>query len=304
MNTLISLLSAEKIPFAQHCPISKYSTFRIGGTARLAVFPTGSDQLIKLLVYFSGTGEKYAVVGKGSNLLFPDGELEGTVIFTNRLDKIECEGEDLRVMAGASLTAVAVRAAMASLGGAEFAAGIPGTVGGAVLMNAGAFGGCMEQIVTYVDCWSFKTNRVERYLAGEHGFSYRSSRYEASADLVILEVGLKLQKRQRDVIEGLMADYRRRRLASQPLEYPNCGSVFKNPEGHSAGKLIEDCGLKGMQVGGARVSEKHANFIVNTGGATAEDVRVLITQIRQRVYERTGITLVCELRGLGFSLND
>ena len=168
-------------------------------------------------------------------------------------------------------------------------------------MNAGAFGGCMEQIVTYVDCRNAKTGRMERYNRGEHGFSYRSSRYQ-SHDMVILEVGLRLFARQREAIDALMADYRRRRLASQPLEYPNGGSVFKNPQGYSAGKLIEDCGLKGVHVGGAWVSEKHANFIINRGGATAEDVIELIGLIRQRVLDDTSILLDCELRGLDISL--
>ena len=298
MNRLINLLSAENIPFAEHCPISKYSTFRVGGTARLAVFPQRREQMEKLLFVLAETEQPYAVVGKGSNLLFPDGEFDGVMLFTTQMSDIRCVGRELQVMAGASLGAVAIRAASMSLGGAEFAAGIPGTVGGGVLMNAGAYGGCMEQIVTYVDCWNRKTGVVERFGEGEHGFSYRASHYANANDLVILEVGLRLFERDRGAVEGLMADYRRRRLASQPLEYPNGGSVFKNPEGYAAGKLIEDCGLKGEHVGGAWVSEKHANFIVNKGGATAEDVRTLIRLIRQRVLEQTGITLICELRDL------
>lgn len=300
MDRLIELLMAERIPFAEHCPIAKYSTLRIGGTAELAVFPTCAEHMKKLLGHLSETGRRYAVVGKGSNLLFPDGEYDGTLIFTNRMDGVECYGEEMRALAGAPLAAVAIRAAMQSLGGAEFAAGIPGTVGGAVLMNAGAFGGSMEQIVTWVDCWNVTSGRLERYERGEHGFAYRTSRYAKSEELVILEVGIKLQKQDRKIIDGLMADYRKRRMASQPLEYPNCGSVFKNPEGDSAGRLIELCGLKGVCIGGAQVSEKHANFIVNKGNATAQDMLELIGLIRRRVLENTGVSLTCELRGLGF----
>ena len=300
MNRLIDMLIAEKIPFAEHCPIAKYSTFRIGGTARIAVFPERAEQMTKALRCLAETGAKYAIVGKGSNLLFPDGEYKGAVVFTTGMDAIRWDGEEAVASAGAPLAAIAIRAAMMSLGGAEFAAGIPGTVGGAVLMNAGAYGGCMEQIVTWVECWNKATGRVERYERGEHGFSYRSSRYAKSADLVILEVGIRLKKQDRKIIDGLMADYRKRRVASQPLEYPNCGSVFQNPNGDYAGRLVEECELKGMQIGGAQVSEKHANFIVNRGGATAQDVIDLIDLVRQRVRERTGITLVCELRGLDF----
>lgn len=302
MKQLSDLLIAEKISFAEHCPIAKYSTFRIGGTAEVAVFPKSLEQMKTLLEFLAETEQKYTIVGKGSNILFPDGEYEGVLIFTTRMDGIQWEGEELRAMAGAPLAAIAIRASLLSLGGAEFAAGIPGTVGGAVLMNAGAYGGSMEQIVTWVDCWNKATKRMERYEAGEHAFSYRTSRYAKSDDLVILEVGVRLKKQERKIIEDLMADYRRRRMTSQPLEYPNCGSVFKNPDGHAAGRLIEDCGLKGAQIGGAQVSEKHANFIVNRGSATAQDVTDLIKFVRRQVRDRTGISLVCELRGLGFSI--
>ena len=302
MKQLSARLTAEKIPFAEHCPIAKYSTFRIGGTAEIAVFPRSLEQMKTLLAYLAERGLEYAIIGKGSNLLFPDGEYRGVLIFTTRMDEIQWEGEELRALSGAPLAAVSIRASLLSLGGAEFAAGIPGTVGGAVLMNAGAYGGSMEQIVTWVECWNRATGRVERYEIGEHAFSYRSSRYAKSDDLVILEVGIRLKKQDRRIIDGLMADYRQRRMASQPLEYPNCGSVFKNPEGHAAGRLIEACGLKGEQIGGAQVSEKHANFIVNRGSATAQDVMELVELVRQQVCERTGVTLTCELRGLGFSI--
>ena len=302
MNEILQTLSMEKIPFMEHCPIGRYSTFRIGGTARVAVFPKDLTQMKTALAVSEDAGVNYAVVGKGSNLLFPDGEYGGVLIFTTELNEINGEGEDLYAEAGASLAAVAIRARNRSLGGAEFAAGIPGTVGGAVLMNAGAFGGCMEQIVTYVDCYNTKTKETQRFEAGTHQFGYRTSRYAGSPHLIVLGTGLHLQRRELAVIDGLMEDYRTRRRASQPTGFPNGGSVFKNPNGYSAGRLIEDCGLKGFCIGGARVSEKHANFIVNQGGATAKDVTKLIDLIRQRVAEQTGILLICELRGLGFSL--
>ncbi len=302
MNEILKTLSMGNIPFTEHCPIGRYSTFRIGGTARLAVFPKDLMQMKTALAASEDAGLNYAVVGKGSNLLFPDGEYGGVLIFTTELNGISGDGEDVDAMAGTPLAAVAIRARNFSLGGAEFAAGIPGTVGGAVLMNAGAFGGCMEQIVTYVDCYDTKTKETKRFEAGTHEFGYRTSRYARSPHLIILGAGLHLQRREQTVIDGLMEDYRTRRRASQPTGSPNGGSVFKNPNGYSAGRLIEDCGLKGFCIGGARVSEKHANFIVNQGGATAKDVVELIDVIRQRVLTQTGILLTCELRGLGFSL--
>ena len=302
MNEILQTLSMWKIPFSEHCPIGRYSTFRIGRTARLAVFPKDLTQMKMTLAASEDAGVHYAVVGRGSNLLFPDGEYEGVLIFTTELNEINGEGEALYAMAGAPLTAVAIRARNCSLGGAEFAAGIPGSVGGAVLMNAGAFGGSMEQIVTYVDCYNTKTRSTQRFEAETHQFGYRTSRYAGSPHLILLGAGMRLQRRELEVIDGLMDDYLARRRVSQPTGFPNGGSVFKNPNGYSAGQLIEECGLKGFCIGGARVSEKHANFIINQGGATAKDVIELIDLIRQRVLEQTGIVLACELRGLGFTL--
>lgn len=302
MNELINMLLSERISYAEHCPIAKYSTYRIGRTARLAVFPKSREQMIKTLSAIRKQNLTYAVVGKGSNLLFPDGEYDGVIVFTTGMQGIECADDRMDVLAGTSLAAVSLRAGSLSLSGAEFAAGIPGTVGGAVLMNAGAYGGSMEQIVTYVECLNTETGVVERYGHGEHGFGYRTSRYACEENSVILQVGVQLHRGDSKAISELMSDYRRRRIATQPLEYPNCGSVFKNPEGYSAGKLIEACGLKGANIGGAYVSEKHANFIVNKGEATAQDVKELIAFVRQTVEKRTGISLMCELRGLGFGL--
>ena len=165
-------------------------------------------------------------------------------------------------------------------------------------MNAGAFGGSMEQIVTRVDCWNVRKARLERREVGEHGFGYRTSVYASSPDLIIVGVGFRLQKGDQKEIDRRVEDYRRRRADSQPKGYPNCGCVFRNPEGASAGKLIEDCGLKGALVGGAMISDKHANFIVNVKGATARDVKALIALAKSRVEAQNGIQLQCELRQL------
>ena len=297
MDQLQTLLKQRNILFVKDCPLARYNTFRIGGTARLAVFPKSREQLEETLWCVGERGVRYAVVGRGSNLLFPD-EFDGVLIFTTSVNEIVEDGNFVEASAGASLASIAIRARNLSLGGMEFAAGIPGTLGGAVSMNAGAFGSCMAQIVRWVDCWNMDTMRVERFDEGQHGFAYRRSIYGSSKNLTVLAAGISLFSREQTEIDALMEDYRRRRKESQPLEYPNAGSIFKNPEGNSAGRLIESCGLKGLRVGGACVSEKHANFIVNTGSACRQDVLELIEQIRERVLHQTGIELVCELQDL------
>ena len=298
MDQLQTLLKQRNILFVANCPIARYSTFRIGGGAKLAVFPKSREQLVQALLGVAETGVRYAVVGRGSNLLFPDGEFDGVLIFTGSASEILENGAFLEVSAGASLAAIAIRARNLSLGGMEFAAGIPGTLGGAVRMNAGAYGSCMAQVVRWVDCWNATTLRVERFEEGSHGFGYRTSRYAHTPELTVIAAGLELYSREQREIDALMEDYRRRRMASQPLEYPNAGSIFKNPEGDAAGRLIEDCGLKGVSVGGARVSDKHANFIVNTGGACRRDVLELIDLIRTQVQKTYGVSLECELQDL------
>ena len=298
MDQLQMLLKQRNILFTANCPIARYSTFRIGGTARLAIFPKNREQLLQTLLSVAETDVNYAVVGKGSNLLFPDGEFDGVLIFTGSANEVLENGTFLEASAGASLAAIAIRARNLSLGGMEFAAGIPGTLGGAVRMNAGAFRSCMANVVRWVDCWNAKALRVERFGEGDHGFGYRTSRYAQTPELTVIAAGLELYSREQKEIDALMEDYRRRRMASQPLEYPNAGSIFKNPEGDAAGRLIEACGLKGVSVGGARVSEKHANFIVNTGGARRQDVLELIDLIRARVQKEHGVLLDCELQDL------
>ncbi len=297
MDQLQMLLKQRNILCHEDCPIARYSTFRIGGTAKLAVFPKNREQLVRTFLSVGETGVRYAVVGRGSNLLFPD-EFDGVLIFTASVSDIAGEGNLMEASAGASLCAIANRARNLSLGGMEFAAGIPGTLGGAVCMNAGAFRSCMAQVVHWVDCWNMDSLQVERFCEGQHGFAYRRSVYGSSKNRIVLAAGLSLFSREQTEIDALMEDYRRRRKESQPLEYPNAGSIFKNPEGDAAGRLIEACGLKGARVGGACISNKHANFIVNTGGASRRDVLELIERIRTQVLQQTGVELVCELQDL------
>ncbi len=296
-------LSQEGILTVPHCPLARHSTLRIGGTAALGVFPKTGEQLITALSLAAESGEPYAVVGKGSNLLFADGFCQGTVIFTVGWVELTVEGERIYASAGTPLTAVSIRAREQSLTGAEFAAGIPGTVGGAVLMNAGAFGGCMANIVQKTTYWDAEARATGSFEGEEHAFGERTSRYATDPRYTILSAEMAFKSGDKKEIDRAMEEYRVYRKKTQPLTYPNAGSIFKRPRDHYAGRLIQDCGLKGVRVGGAEVSLLHAGFIINRGNATAQDVITLIRLIRARVLEETGVCLECELRILGEDLS-
>lgn len=296
---LFHALEQEGIPCRSGCPLAARSTFRIGGTAALAAFPQTRDQLISVLMLARDSDVPYTVIGNASNVLFPDGEYPGLIVFTGELRGLSSLGCEITADAGASLAALAKLAKAESLSGAEFAAGIPGTVGGAVLMNAGAFGGSMAQITVRSDYWDAETNTVGSFSGSEHCFATRSSIYAGQPRYIILGAVLRLRTGFWDEINDRMEEFARRRRMTQPLNLPNAGSIFRHPPGQFAGKLIENCGLKGASVGGAAVSEKHAGFIVNRGDATAKDVLELIRLIRERVFRETGITLECEIRIVG-----
>ena len=298
VTELIGLLEEKEIEYRVDCPLTSYNTFRIGGIASLAVFPKTREQLIYALEAVTRSGAKYAVVGKGSNLLFPDGKYQGVVLFTSQVRELSFEGDRVVASAGVSLSALASQAAREGLAGLEFAAGIPGTVGGAVLMNAGAFGGEMSQVTLFSEYWDAKTASSGRFEREEQRFGTRTSVYATRPELTVLSATLQLQKGEKESIRARMEDYRVRRSATQPLNFPNAGSIFKHPKGFFAGKLIEDCGLKGTRVGDAEISLKHAGFIVNRGNATAEDVKRLILTVQERVMQRYGVSLECELRFL------
>jgi len=298
MTDLCRQLEREQIPYRENCPLAPLCSFRIGGTAAVAVFPKTGEQLVRALCLACEYGD-YEIIGNGSNVLFPDGLYRGSVIFTGGCRTVSCQERELTVCCGAPLSTVARCAGEHSLAGMEFAAGIPGTVGGAVLMNAGAFGGCMAQVTRYSLWWDRETGKLGRMEGAEQRFGERTSIYAEQPRYAVLGAGLLLHEGTREEIDARMEEYRVRRRATQPLQYPNAGSIFKRPQGHFAGKLIEDCGLKGFSVGGAEVSEKHAGFIVNRGGATARDVRELISVIRERVFRETGVMLECELRLIG-----
>ena len=298
MEQLMQKLQVIGTEWELNCPLCKHSTFRIGGVADLAVFPHSSDQLCQTLTLLRGQEIPVLVIGNGSNVVFSDAGYRGVVVFTEKCRKIKIEDNILFADAGASLSAVASAARDENLSGLEFAFGIPGTLGGAVYMNAGAYGGSMSDVCISSEYYDLQTGQRGSLTDGEQDFDYRKSIYQSHPERIILSATLQLKKGDRTQITQTMRTYWEKRRTSQPLELPNAGSVFKRPEGHFAGKLIEDCGLKGLTVGGAQVSEKHAGFIVNVGGATCEDVKRLIEQIQTTVLQQTGVELECEIQFL------
>jgi UDP-N-acetylmuramate dehydrogenase len=276
-------------------PMSRHTSFKIGGKADVYIKVTNLSQLMKILKECDACKEKYILLGNGSNVLVPDEGIHGTVL---RLDgdfrNISLiDDTTIYCGAGAALGSLCKFAQKCGLSGLEFAWGIPGTVGGAVFMNAGAYGGEMKDVVYSV---SHITNSgdIGRIEAENLEFGYRTSVYRKNGCIITGAV-FKLKKDDPEEIQNRMNDYMNRRSAKQPLEYPSAGSVFKRPEGAFAGALIEQCGLKGKTVGGAQVSEKHAGFIINKSKATANDVKQLVSEIQKTVEDETGYKLECEL---------
>ncbi len=279
-------------------PMAGHTTFRIGGPADCFVELENGEQLKKLRRYLDLTGLSFFVLGNGSNVLVSDSGYKGIVLQIGpRMNSVRVEGNRIVAEAGATLAQVARAAMEHGLTGLEFASGIPGTVGGGVVMNAGAYGGELCQVVTQVNVVSRDGELLE--LDNETmEFGYRTSVIRKSS-FIVTEVTFCLEPGDRDVIKGKMEELSARRREKQPLEYPSGGSTFKRPEGHFAGQLIMEAGFRGFQIGGARVSEKHCGFVVNTGNATARDVRDVIDRIQTRVKEQFGVELEPEIIFLG-----
>ncbi|MBR6708320.1 MAG: UDP-N-acetylmuramate dehydrogenase [Clostridia bacterium] len=294
-----ALSDLPELKIERNLQLADYTTFRIGGPAALAIFPQSCDAARAALDLLHNESVPYAIMGKGSNLLCADAGFDGAVLFTGAMQKISFSGNRVTADCGVSLTGLAVETQRRGLAGLAFAYGIPGSVGGAVKMNAGAYGGEMSEVVVCSLFYDAATARFAKITEEEHHFGYRRSIYAEVPGSIALSVEMELIPGDPLAIEAEMRDYMQRRRSKQPLELPSAGSVFKRPEGYFAGKLIEDCGLKGTQIGGARVSDKHAGFIVNVGGATADDVLRLIDLIRERVLWEFGVTLECELCRLG-----
>ena len=275
--------------------ISNYTTYRVGGKARAIVYPKGEDELIKLVSLLKEKNIKYFVLGNGSNVLFSDSLYDGIIIKLDNFNKISIEANIITVGAGYPLVKLSNDAMRNSLVGLEFANGIPGTVGGAVFMNAGAYGEDMSKIVESVRVLTSDL-KIKEFTNKGMKFSYRTSMLQDHLDYVCISAKLVLEKGNKEEIEKIMAERRAQRRATQPLNLPSAGSVFRNPDGMYAGKLIDDMGLKGYSIGRAMVSPKHANFIVNTGNAKANDIKRIIDFIKQKALIKYGIRLHVEQR--------
>ncbi len=275
-------------------PLKPLSTFRIGGEVELAVFPRTMEQLIKAVSLLRESGTPFSVIGNGSNLLFGDGLLKGALIVTKKMTSLPVKETRICADGGVSLAALANGAPAAELAGLDFARRIPGTVGGAVFMNAGAYGGAISDVL--VESLALSTESGEMFVLTEHAFDYRKSIYMNHPSWICLGATFDLQKGRGEAIRERMRELSERRKEKQPLEFPSAGSYFKRPEGHFAGKLIEDCGLKGFAVGDAAVSEKHAGFLINRGNATAAEMLTLEEHVRETVFHRYGVMLEREVR--------
>ncbi len=296
VNIFKSILDGDAILINE--PMKRHTTYKIGGKCDVMLLPSNAEQVSVLIKTCRDNGIPYYVIGNGSNLLVRDGGIRGAVIkISERLSYIDINGSTIRVGAGMLLSTVVKRAYENLLSGLEFAAGIPGSVGGAVTMNAGAYGGNMSQIVKSVTVCDTDGN-VKILMHDELKLGYRQSVIR-DEKLTVLEVVLELKKGEKESIKAEMDRLNAKRRSMQPLNFPSCGSVFKRPEGYFVGKLIEDAGLKGTTVGGAQVSELHANFIVNINGATARDVLELIEIIKKTVFEKFGVAIETEVITIG-----
>lgn len=282
--------------------MASHTTFRIGGLADCFVQLENTEQLIKVQKYLSQVGVPFFVLGNGSNLLVSDAGFRGVILqIGSKMNRVTVEGNVIVAQAGASMAQIARTAMEHELTGMEFASGIPGTIGGGVVMNAGAYGGELSQIVTQVNVVNSEGGIME--LDNETmEFGYRTSTIRNNP-FTVTEVILRLEKGARQQIRERMEELAAKRREKQPLEYPSAGSTFKRPAGHYAGQLIMEAGLRGLQCGGAKVSDKHCGFVINTGNATAEDVRKLIREVQARVKDQFNVDLETEVLFLGWEKN-
>lgn len=290
------LIGKERVLFEE--PMSRHTTFRIGGPAEVFLMPESYGQIQKALKLCREEEIPFFVLGNGSNLLVSDSGYRGVIIQMDRnMGEIRLEGNEIRACAGALLSSIAAAAKKASLTGFEFAGGIPGTLGGAVMMNAGAYGGEMKDVLKEVTVMDAEGDIIV-LPADKLEMGYRTSIIK-TAGYLVLEAVISLEKGREEEIQAKMKELADRRVEKQPLEFPSAGSTFKRPEGYFAGKLIMDSGLGGYRIGGAQVSEKHCGFVINAGGATAKDVVELMDHIINTVKEKFGVTLEPEVRFLG-----
>ena len=296
INAIEQIVSASNV--LENEPMSRHTTFRTGGPASLFIRPDNKEQLVEVMALIKKLGTEFFVLGNGSNLLVSDKGFDGVVISLSKMNDIHLEGDkDIYAEAGAMNSQIAAFARDNGLKNFEFAAGIPGTIGGAMIMNAGAYGGEMKLVTRSVTVLSPEGEIMVLDNASME-FGYRSSAIKGRGYIVI-SVLLSLEKGDKETITQNMQELAAKRREKQPLEFPSAGSTFKRPEGYFAGKLIEDAGLRGFSVGDAAVSEKHCGFVINKGNATSAEVYELICEVRKRVYKNSGVTLEPEVIMLG-----
>ena len=298
MDLLAIFAGCTAKPLLAQEPMAKHTSFRIGGPADVLAQPADEAELAALLKRAAEHAVPVTLIGNGSNLLVRDKGIRGLVIkLSNLFNSITVDGNVLTFGSGISLAMASKKAASLSLSGMEFAVGIPGTIGGAVYMNAGAYDGEMAKVVTSVRVMD-REGKISELKASELAFAYRHTALQNSG-LIVTSVTCVLQPDEADAIAAKMADFSQRRISKQPLELPSAGSMFKRPPGYFAGTLIDQTGLKGYTVGGAQVSTKHAGFVVNVGGATAQDVLQLISDVQSKVFAAHGVRLEPEVLVLG-----
>ena len=279
-------------------PMSRHTTFRVGGPADFFVTPKAKEELRDVVRICKEAGMPYYIIGNGSNLLVSDAGYRGVIVqIYKEMNEVKVEGDLVKAQAGALLSGIAAKALGAELSGFEFASGIPGTIGGACVMNAGAYGGEMKDVLESVTVLTGEGKIIELG-RNELELGYRTS-VIAKKGYIVLGAVLKLERGDGEKIKTYMDELKEKRVTKQPLEYPSAGSTFKRPEGYFAGKLIEDAGLRGFQVGGAQVSEKHCGFVINRDHATAADIMELMRQVQIRVKENSGVDLEPEVKRLG-----
>ena len=279
-------------------PMSRHTTFRVGGPADFFETPKAKEEVRDVIRICKEAGMPYYIIGNGSNLLVSDAGYRGVIVqIYKEMNEVKVEGDLVKAQAGALLSGIAAKALGAELSGFEFASGIPGTIGGACVMNAGAYGGEMKDVLESVTVLTGEGKIIELG-RNELELGYRTS-VIAKKGYIVLGAALKLERGDGEKIKTYMDELKEKRVTKQPLEYPSAGSTFKRPEGYFAGKLIEDAGLRGFQVGGAQVSEKHCGFVINRDHATAADIMELMRQVQIRVKENSGVDLEPEVKRLG-----
>ena len=279
-------------------PMSRHTTFRVGGPADFFVTPKAKEEVRDVIRICKEAGMPYYIIGNGSNLLVSDAGYRGVIVqIYKEMNEVKVEGDLVKAQAGALLSGIAAKALGAELSGFEFASGIPGTIGGACVMNAGAYGGEMKDVLESVTVLTGEGKIIELG-RNELELGYRTS-VIAKKGYIVLGAVLKLERGDGEKIKTYMDELKEKRVTKQPLEYPSAGSTFKRPEGYFAGKLIEDAGLRGFEVGGAQVSEKHCGFVINRDHATAADIMELMRQVQIRVKENSGVDLEPEVKRLG-----